>query len=406
MKTTENYEKEYSQMSIEALQAELKRVEAEIARLENTKSQNTTLQDANELKTSLKQSIPTVFLSYDNTGNEVEQVADKLQQRLEKAGVTVITQKHNMRAGQRFIEFYQSSIKEARFTVSLISEKTLTSGLLAYQQVFSLEKEKFSTHHFIPCFTGSDLLSHQKVEQVYQAIETEIESLNAMIKKALDNNRPYQSLQWEKDLYAKLHQNLDGIVARLKQVLTLDISGSGFEAATETIIATLLHDLETGSHLAAEHNVPETEVSKAIQELKNEMISRLKQIDSKLDINTAILQKLDTNQTEVHSLLLRLKEEEKHGVNTILQRIDQQKIPDTEQNQLIDILLAMSGNIEKMQNEHLTKIWDKLTEKSDSMKSKFKLTIPIIPLFLRFEHELGIDGSLRKLWNKWRRVVL
>ncbi|HEX9975271.1 MAG TPA: hypothetical protein VGD14_24675, partial [bacterium] len=80
---------------------------------------------------------------------------------------------------------------------------------------------------------------------------------------------------------------------------------------------------------------------------------------------------------------------------------------------IYEVLLGIKQGIElinakKIKGNDVDKIKridNKINETSD-LKSKFKLTIPIIPLFFRFEQEIDVSESLRKFWEKWKDCVI
>ena len=147
-------------------------------------------------------------------------------------------------------------------------------------------------------------------------------------------------------------------------------------------------------------------------DLEETIERRFDQLNDKFDNTTqSILNKIEKeNRSAVSVILSKLDESEKRVVDFIFEKIKENKIPEME---IYEVLLGIKQGIElinakKIKGNDVDKIKridNKINETSD-LKSKFKLTIPIIPLFFRFEQEIDVSESLRKFWEKWKDCVI
>ena len=87
------------------------------------------------------------------------------------------------------------------------------------------------------------------------------------------------------------------------------------------------------------------------------------------------------------------------------EKIEGNEINDME---IMQVLLAVGQAVEQIKNKDkaIRQIADKLNAKTDSLTSKFKLNIPIIPLLLSFEQEIDVSETLKKFWKKWGQCLI
>ncbi|TKJ41682.1 hypothetical protein CEE37_03700 [candidate division LCP-89 bacterium B3_LCP] len=130
---------------------------------------------------------------------------------------------------------------------------------------------------------------------------------------------------------------------------------------------------------------------------------RFDRLDEKLDAMS------EENKSALKTILSRLDESEKTIVNLIYQKIDDKEITQMETFQVLaDVAQGIEQLEEKMIKgediDRIKQIYDAVN-KTDDVTSKFKLTIPIIPLLLSFEQELDISSSLNKFWKKMQNCL-
>ena len=87
------------------------------------------------------------------------------------------------------------------------------------------------------------------------------------------------------------------------------------------------------------------------------------------------------------------------------EKIEGNEINDME---IMQVLIAVGQAVEQIKNKdhEIRQIADKLNAKTDSLTSKFKLNIPIIPLLLSFEQEIDMSETLKNFWKKWSQCLI
>jgi hypothetical protein len=78
--------------------------------------------------------------------------------------------------------------------------------------------------------------------------------------------------------------------------------------------------------------------------------------------------------------------------------MDENKISDMEK---MEAIVEINKSITNIKDIQLKKLAEKLDTESDSINTKLKLMIPIIPGILQIEQNI----SLNKLWKKWSKLL-
>lgn len=142
-------------------------------------------------------------------------------------------------------------------------------------------------------------------------------------------------------------------------------------------------------------------------DFEEKMERRFDQLNHKLDSSTdLILNKIEAENRKTMSVILnRLDESDIQIINFLYEKIEDKEINDLE---IMQVLIAVGQAIEQIKNKdnEIRQIADKLNAKTDSLASKFKLNIPIIPLLLSFEQEIDVSGTLKKFWEKWGQCLI
>ncbi len=142
------------------------------------------------------------------------------------------------------------------------------------------------------------------------------------------------------------------------------------------------------------------------------MERRFDELKDKLDNTTqSILNKIEKeNRSAVSIILSKLDESEKRVVDLIFEKIKENKISEME---IYEVLLGVKQGIEQIKAKKIEgndadqiKRIDVALNETKELSSKFKLTIPIIPLFFNFEQEIDVSKSLHKFWEKWKNVLI
>jgi hypothetical protein len=142
-------------------------------------------------------------------------------------------------------------------------------------------------------------------------------------------------------------------------------------------------------------------------DFEEKMERRFDQLNHKLDSSTdLILDRIETENRKTMSIILnRLDASDIRIINFLYEKIEQNEINDME---IMQVLIAVGQAVEQIKNKdnEIRQIADNLNAKTDSLTSKFKLNIPIIPLLLSFEQEIDVSETLHKFWRKWKDCVI
>ncbi len=178
----------------------------------------------------------TVFISYNHQDKEV---AHLMKDKLEEAGFDVMIDAEAMVAGEDIKSFIEKCVRESDFTLSLVSRNSLLSAWVAMESMLSFFDEKLRKARFIPCAIDSSFFGRDFVDNALDHIEQELEELGSLISKRVAKGRGIEDLQNERSRYSQLQNNLPEIVRRLRESLTLDLSGENLEVNFPKILEAL-----------------------------------------------------------------------------------------------------------------------------------------------------------------------
>jgi cell shape-determining protein MreC len=95
---------------------------------------------------------------------------------------------------------------------------------------------KVTDKKFIAAFIDSSFFKRSFVDDALDNIENEITDIQDTIKKRMEKGRSIEDLQNELTRYKALHNNLPSIVQKLKDSLSVNISGDNFDRGMDKII--------------------------------------------------------------------------------------------------------------------------------------------------------------------------
>ena len=177
-----------------------------------------------------------IFISYNHHDKEM---AIKVAMYLDQQGFEVIRDEEAMRAGENIRAFILRALKESAVTVSLVSRNSLLSAWVAMETVYSHAETDLDKRNFIPLVVEGSFFQPGFTDEALDVTDGKTNELNQRIQQRLEKNRGIRDLQEELQRYRDLAHHLDGIVARLKQTLCLDITGSNFESSMAKVVETL-----------------------------------------------------------------------------------------------------------------------------------------------------------------------
>ena len=118
----------------------------------------------------------------------------------------------------------------------------------------------------------------------------------------------------------------------------------------------------------------------------------------------SILEKIETEYQNTTAIILKKLDETKiQTIELIYKGLEENKISEDEMS---EVLKEIIKEINLLKYKEAEEIAMKLNSSTDKINNKFKLIIPIIPLFFQFEQEMPVNSPIKILWEKWRRVVL
>ena len=176
---------------------------------------------------------PKVFISY-NHGDKA--TALKVKAYLEKQGLQVTIDVENLHAGDDIKTFIEKSIKENDVTLSIVSEKSLMSTWVSMETVNTFYAQKYTDKKFIAAFIEGSFFKRSFVRETTTKIKSEITEIRDEIQACLESNLSILHLQNELRRYEDLEHHLPAIVQRLKESLSVDISGENFEGGMKQIV--------------------------------------------------------------------------------------------------------------------------------------------------------------------------
>ncbi|MGF1534304.1 MAG: TIR domain-containing protein [Bernardetiaceae bacterium] len=184
-----------------------------------------------------------VFISYNHKDTEY---AERVSQMLRSAGLEVIRDAEAMRSGEQITGFIQRALRESGVTLSLISRNSLLSAWVAMESVLSHFEADMQRRYFIPAYLEAGFFGRTFTDDALDEIEKELQDLDALIQRRLERKRGIADLEDDRQRYRDINYNLDSIIARLRGMLCIDISGNNFDAGMQKIIADIKAIPQTG----------------------------------------------------------------------------------------------------------------------------------------------------------------
>lgn len=178
-----------------------------------------------------------VFISY-NHADAAE--AQKLKTALREAGLEVIIDEEAMAAGADISEFIRQSVVGSDVTLSLVSDKSLLSGWVGMETIYTFYLSKFKEgKKFIACYKDDSFMKDRFVLDAGKKLNAELKELDELIAEYTAEGFNYTNLMPKKTRLTDLRNNLHTIIDKLNGSLTLDINESSWARSLEKIIQTI-----------------------------------------------------------------------------------------------------------------------------------------------------------------------
>ena len=163
-----------------------------------------------------------VFISYSHRDTAF---AKKLRTALEKNGVKVTIDIEKLRAGDKIEDFIDDAVQDSDFTISIVSKHSLKSAWVIVESLEMLIHEKVRRKKkFIPVFIDKSFLQDSFQSELIEGVEQSLTTLNTEIRKLTKKFLLTTNLESKRTKLIELRNNIDKILARLNQSLTLDFS--------------------------------------------------------------------------------------------------------------------------------------------------------------------------------------
>lgn len=177
-----------------------------------------------------------IFISYSRQDSLL---AERIKGHLEKEELDVIMDVTHLGAGENIQAFIERSIRESSTTLSLVSSRSLLSVWVANESMTSFYAGRLEGQKFLPVFEDNSFFKRSFVDDALDTIEAEIADISATITKRLEKGRNISDLQEDLKRYKDLLHHLPAIVQRLKEHLSIDISGDNFETGMQKILSAI-----------------------------------------------------------------------------------------------------------------------------------------------------------------------
>ncbi|MEO1623718.1 MAG: toll/interleukin-1 receptor domain-containing protein [Bacteroidota bacterium] len=177
-----------------------------------------------------------LFLSYRHANSEE---ARKVKAFLEANGIEVLIDFERLKPGGNIRQFIIDMINESDATISLVSAKSLASAWVGEESDLTMMSELFRGQtRFIACALDTEFFKPGFTNDVLRQIVSEINRLDQekTERKEISPLLGTSDLDSEIARYKDYMSNLDKIINRLKEFLTIDISGDNFEAGLRQVI--------------------------------------------------------------------------------------------------------------------------------------------------------------------------
>lgn len=177
-----------------------------------------------------------IFISYNH--NDVE-FAKRLHEDLLKHKIEVIRDQSNMQGGESIEKFIKDSIRDTDKTISIVSSNSLASAWVALETIHTFHNEDGSNSKFIGCAIDHDFFTEDFDDKIFEQIQERIDKISAKIKKRMDQDRDQRDLSSLFTRNKNLLNNLDLILQRLKEYLTLDFREKTYNESLEKLVKSI-----------------------------------------------------------------------------------------------------------------------------------------------------------------------
>jgi hypothetical protein len=191
--------------------------------------------------------LPEIFLVYNQKDNHA---ANKVKQYLSRHSINNIDDYTNLNAGQEISEFVANKALKSQFVLILVSKNSLREGWAGLERHLDILSNSLIQRNSIPLALDNSFAEPDFIEREIARIEEQLDEVDERIRQHHAVNSPNQTLETKRTNLAVLHNNLPKIVQRLRNVLTVDISGNNFEQGMKKVMQTIQRTVERVASVA------------------------------------------------------------------------------------------------------------------------------------------------------------
>lgn len=180
----------------------------------------------------------TVFISYNHGDSDV---MFRVKDYLEKEQLTVIADVQDMQAAEDIQSFINQSMQDARFILTLVSEKSLRSGWVG-RELAAAALLAQTGKIWLPARLDDAVFNDDFYPKTLKYLDGELLKLDEKMMTAIrlkHDTRPYESARGR---LLDLKNNLGPSVANLRERLLVNIAGNQFGQGMYKILSTIHHN--------------------------------------------------------------------------------------------------------------------------------------------------------------------
>ncbi|MFM8373512.1 MAG: toll/interleukin-1 receptor domain-containing protein [Bacteroidota bacterium] len=176
-----------------------------------------------------------VFISYNHGDSDVML---RVKDYLEKEQLKVIADVQNMQAAEDIQSFINQSMQDARFILTLVSEKSLRSGWVG-RELAAASLLAQTGKIWLPARLDDAVFKDEFYSETLEYLDAELRKLDEKMMTAIrlrHDTRPYESARAR---LLDLKNNLGPSVANLREKLLVNIAENQFGQGMHTILSTI-----------------------------------------------------------------------------------------------------------------------------------------------------------------------
>jgi len=233
-------------------------------------------------------------------------------------------------------------------------------------------------------------------------IALRIKHLEGNIKKDLELLKAYDdALRYERDPLLRMRYSSE------TEIVRESLAGyqQEYEELKKQVTGELPAGMQSTANLLQQMNTKLDDIQKSQIAMQEELVT----------LPTTLLARFDTSeQTIISAVVQRLDESQLADVQSILDGIEAQRVPQIEQQEILKAVQQVLSEIK--QNKaglldsklaNVKKASEGVTDPNIDSSHKLKISIPIIPLILSYESEIGLKSvlNLKNIWQSLKAKV-